>query len=119
MGDTLGVMNIYATTPGTFTPEQRASARTYADHAAAAIALAARLAHHTQLTGNLNAALVSRTTIDQAMGIIMGQRCCHADEAFAILRKISQDTNVKLRDVAAALIVQTTGTLPQPTLPIT
>jgi GAF domain-containing protein len=118
-GETLGVMNIYATTPATFTPEQRASARTYADHAAAAIALAARLAHHTQLTGNLNAALASRTIIDQAMGIIMGQRCCHADDAFALLRRISQDTNVKLRDVATALIIQTTGAPPQPTPPIT
>jgi hypothetical protein len=40
----------------------------------------------------------------QAKGIIMGDRHCSADEAFAILSKLSQDTNPKVRDVAAMLV---------------
>ena len=112
-------MNIYAATPRTFTPEQRARAHAYADQAAAAIAMATRLAHHTQLTDDLRAAMASRTIIDQALGILMGQLRCNADDAFAVLRKTSQDTNTKLRDVAATLITKTTGQPPRPTLPIT
>jgi len=46
----------------------------------------------------------SRAVIEQAKGIIMADRRCTADEAFAILAKVSQDSNRKLRDVAAALV---------------
>ena len=55
----------------------------------------ANLAHHMQ------AAMESRAVIEQAKGIVMGERRCSAEEAFAILVKVSEDTNRKLRDVAA------------------
>ena len=116
---TIGVINLYAPTPRTFTPAQRDRVRTYADQAAAAIAVATRLAHHSQLTDDLRAAMASRTTIDQALGILMGQLHCNADDAFAVLRKMSQDTNTKLRDVAATIITRTTGQSPRPPPPIT
>jgi AmiR/NasT family two-component response regulator len=51
-------------------------------------------------------AMESRAVIEQAKGIIMGDRRCTAAEAFAILTKLSQDTNRKLRDVAAALVTK-------------
>lgn len=116
---TIGVMNIYAPTPRAFTPEQRARAHAYADQAAAAIVVATRLAHHAQLTDDLRAAMASRTTIDQALGILMGELHCNADRAFAVLRKRSQDTNTKLRDVATSIITRTTGEPPTPAPPIT
>lgn len=111
-GATIGVINLYALKPQTFTPHERARAQLFADQAATAIAVATRLAHHTELTHDLRSAMVSRATIDQALGIFMSEQRCNADEAFAILRKLSQDTNTKLRDVAATLIAQTTGQLP-------
>jgi hypothetical protein len=43
-------------------------------------------------------------TIEQAKGIIMGDRHCSPEEAFRILTRLSQDTNRKLRDVALALV---------------
>jgi AmiR/NasT family two-component response regulator len=55
----------------------------------------------------MQAAMESRAVIEQAKGIIMGDRRCTADEAFRILRKLSQDTNRKVRDVAAALVART------------
>jgi GAF domain-containing protein len=117
-GVTIGVMNLYSTTPHTFTPDERARAHTYAEQAAAAIAVATRLAHHSQLTDDLRAAMASRTTIDQALGILMGELRCNSDDAFATLRKMSQKTNTKLRDVAATVITHTTGQPPRPTPPI-
>ena len=46
----------------------------------------------------------NRTVIEQAMGIIMAERRCTPDEAFAILSKLSQDTNRKVREVAMTLV---------------
>jgi AmiR/NasT family two-component response regulator len=51
----------------------------------------------------------SRAVIEQAKGIIMGERRCSADEAFRLLSKLSQDSNRKLRDVAAALVSRAPG----------
>jgi AmiR/NasT family two-component response regulator len=48
----------------------------------------------------------SRAVIEQAKGIVMADRRRTADEAFRILTKLSQDTNRKLRDVAAALVAR-------------
>jgi PAS domain S-box-containing protein len=53
---------------------------------------------------NLRRALTSRATIDQAKGIVMAERHCTPDEAFATLVKLSSDSNVKLADVALALV---------------
>jgi len=46
----------------------------------------------------------NRAVIEQAKGIIMADRRCTADEAFAILSQLSQDTNRMVRDVAATLV---------------
>lgn len=52
------------------------------------------------LAGQLETALESRATIEQAKGIVMAIRGCGPDEAFDHLQKVSNDTNTKLRDVA-------------------
>ncbi|GAA2094520.1 hypothetical protein GCM10009841_05050 [Microlunatus panaciterrae] len=57
----------------------------------------------------LREALTSRATIEQAKGIIMAQLGCGAEEAFDHLTSMSQHTNVRLRDVAAALVYQAAG----------
>lgn len=54
----------------------------------------------------LREALTSRATIDQAKGIVMAQRGLGPDEAWAWLVKVSNDTNVRVADVAAALVYQ-------------
>ena len=59
---------------------------------------------------NLEIALESSRVIGMAMGIIMANQLCTADQAFDALRRISQETNRKLRDVA--LDVTETGALP-------
>jgi AmiR/NasT family two-component response regulator len=56
------------------------------------------------LARHMQTAMESRAVIEQAKGIVMGERRCTAEEAFAVLVKVSQDSNRKLRDVAAALV---------------
>lgn len=53
---------------------------------------------------NLRRALTSRAAIDQAKGIVMAERRCTPDEAFDVLRTLSQHANVRLADVALALV---------------
>ncbi|MCQ4208479.1 ANTAR domain-containing response regulator [Streptomyces longispororuber] len=52
----------------------------------------------------MGAALRSRPVVDQACGIVMHVLGCDADEAFTVLRRISQTTNHKLAEVAAAVV---------------
>lgn len=55
------------------------------------------------LVQHLQTAMEHRAVIEQSKGIIMGVRCCSPEEAFTALVKVSQDSNRKVRDVAAAL----------------
>ena len=57
----------------------------------------------------LKEALTSRATIDQAKGILMARHGVDPDEAFRLLVRMSNDTNVRLADVARALVYQTGG----------
>ena len=57
----------------------------------------------------LEQALQSRSVIDQAIGVLMAQEQCSTDQAFDLLRKHSQNTNRKLREVAVDVITRLTG----------
>jgi GAF domain-containing protein len=111
-GQVIGALNIYATEAGVFGPQEQLVAGRFADEASRALALAVRIAERTEMSQHLQNALVSRAVIDQALGIIMGQNRCTAYEAFELLRTISQNRNVKLRDVAAEMITAVSGQPP-------
>jgi len=57
----------------------------------------------------LRRALETRTTIGQAVGIVMNQRALTAEEAFTHLVELSSHSNTKLRDVAASIVSQAEG----------
>ena len=54
--------------------------------------------------GQLRKALESRDIIGQAKGILMTRQRISAEEAFDILRRASQRSHMKLRDVAASVV---------------
>lgn len=58
------------------------------------------LVQATRLVTQLQAALTSRSTIDQAMGILISRTGCPPDQALDRLRQISQNENQNLRTVA-------------------
>ncbi|MFH0241686.1 ANTAR domain-containing response regulator [Streptomyces sp. HK10] len=72
----------------------------------AATGLARDRRHRAALaeTEQLRGALRSRPVVDQACGIVMYVLGCDAQEAFTLLRGISQHTNRKLSDLAGALV---------------
>jgi GAF domain-containing protein len=99
-----GALNIYGRRPGAFGDDVVTLAQTFAGYAAVALGNAFLYHRTAELARHLKAAMESRAVIEQAKGVIMAERRCTAEEAFAFLTAISQDTNRKLRDVAAALI---------------
>jgi transcriptional regulator with GAF, ATPase, and Fis domain len=104
-----GALNTYARTPHAFGEPSRNLARSIAAHAALALAHAYRYASVAREAASLQEAMRSRAVIEQAKGMIMAVRNCSADDAFAILVRLSQTSNQKLRDVAAQTVDQVSG----------
>jgi GAF domain-containing protein len=96
-GETLGALNIYAEEPNAFSDESRTLGLIFAAHSSVAWNAARRDAQFQR-------ALASRDTIGQAKGMIMERYHVNAVQAFDLLRKLSQDSNVPLIQVAAELI---------------
>ncbi|MGW2817436.1 ANTAR domain-containing protein [Streptomyces sp. NPDC001415] len=57
----------------------------------------------------LRRALDSRAAIDQARGMVMALAPCSCGKAWDVLVDVSQHCNVKLRDVATALVATAEG----------
>jgi GAF domain-containing protein len=93
----IGALNIYGAPGRQFTPEEVETARVLADHAAVAL-------HFAQRIEGLHIALDSRTLIGQAQGILMATYGIDANRAFAVLKRHSQDQNVRLVRVAQAVV---------------
>jgi hypothetical protein len=60
---------------------------------------------HAQMAARLQ----TMPVIEQAKGIIMAQSRCGQAEAFDILRRPSQQSNVPVRDLAAQIVAKVTG----------
>jgi hypothetical protein len=75
-----------------------------AQHADAVADLVAQTQSFVAEVMNLRRALTTRPTIEQAKGIVMAERRCSPDAAFQVLRQLSNETNVRLSDVALALV---------------
>lgn len=91
--DELGALNLYSRHPHAFGEAARTAGWILSSHAAVAFS-AART--HQQLGD----ALETRHEIGEAMGILMERYGLPEDAAFHVLKKASQDRNVKLREVA-------------------
>jgi GAF domain-containing protein len=94
---TAGALNLFAFKPHAFDGEDETIGTVLAAHAAAAI-LASREGQELQ------SALSTRDRIGQAKGIIMERYDVDDVRAFEMLRKLSQDSNTRLIDIAQRVI---------------
>lgn len=113
----VGALVLYARRPGAFGPDETRRADKFAAHASGALALSLRMASCADENDQLRSSIVSRAVIDQALGVIMATERCPQDKAFAMLRSVSQNTNVKIRDLAATIVTSVSGEPPRPTAP--
>ena len=116
-GEPVGAFVLYARRTGAFGPAEAKRADEFAKDASGALTLSLRMAACADQNDQLRSSIVSRAVIDQALGVIMAQERCPQDKAFTLLRSVSQNTNVKLRDLAAAIVARVSGEPPQPSAP--
>lgn len=103
-GQVVGAMNLYAHKPGLFPEPVRRIAAQFAEPASILLAGVLRRLSQAEVITELRTALASRGVIDQAIGIVVAHRRCGPEQAFRILRKVSNDRNIKLRVLAAAVV---------------
>lgn len=101
--DNLGALDLYSSRPDAFARGSEHVGWLLASHAAVAFSSART---HAQL----ETALETRHEIGEAMGIVMERYHLDQDQAFAVLRKSSQDRNVKLRELVRTVV--RTGEIP-------
>jgi GAF domain-containing protein len=99
-----GALNLYAHYPAAFGVVDRAKATILASLASLALSVAQSHEDEERRAENLNAALGTRETIGEALGILMERERITANQAFDILRRASQHLNIKLREVAQNLV---------------
>lgn len=95
--DTLGALNVFARTPNAFTTTDEELGTVLATHAAVALYAANK---NEQFTS----ALATRDIIGQAKGMLIERYRIDSVQAFALLTKLSQDTNTPLATLAQELV---------------
>jgi GAF domain-containing protein len=98
-GETMGALNAYAVQPHAFGKGSKDIGMIFAAHSSVAWNAARR-------DDQFKRALASRDTIGQAKGMIMERYGVDAVQAFDVLRKLSQDSNVPLVQVATELVAK-------------
>ncbi|WP_265522390.1 GAF and ANTAR domain-containing protein [Oerskovia flava] len=103
-----GALNLYAQQPNAFPADIIPLATTFAAVAAAALDAA-------RTEDQLQTAVHTRTLIGQAQGIIMERYRVSPAQAFAVLSRVSQDSNVRLQEVARQIVTtrRVPGAAPQ------
>jgi GAF domain-containing protein len=99
-----GGLNLYAVEADRFDDHDRHVSRAFASYAAVAVHNMHLYASTRDQARHLDTAMKTRAVIEQAKGILMSQRHCDADEAFALLAAASQRSNRKLRLIAQAIV---------------
>lgn len=99
-GGTRAALNLYSHTPGAFDDSARTIAGLFGVQAGL-------LLYGANYAAQMSRALDTRDVIGQAKGILMERFGLESDQAFQMLVRTSQDTNIKLTDIARRLTTST------------
>ena len=99
-GRAVGALNLYSTRPEAFGEDDLNEGAIFAAHAAVVLVNARALSDARREVDELYEALDTRDTIGRAKGILMEREGVTDEQAFEILKRLSQHLNVKLREVA-------------------
>ncbi|WP_240967681.1 GAF and ANTAR domain-containing protein [Streptomyces composti] len=87
--------------------ESRSAAQVFAARAADAIDTVLRVERLGQTAADVRTALLSRSVIDQAIGMLLAHERIAPDRALERLHRASQNRNIKLRDLCGLLVART------------
>lgn len=108
----LAALTVYSAETNVFTPVVATQVLAFSEMAARSLALALQVRAGLAHSADLRAALASRTAINTACGVIMGQNQCSYESAFQILRLASSHRNLTIRDVAEGMLSTLPGGVP-------
>jgi GAF domain-containing protein len=107
--DVIGALNLFGTDVGRMEPGDVRTVQALADVATIGLLQERAVRRGEVLTEQLQGALNSRVIIEQAKGAIAQMRGCSVDEAFTLMRGYCRNHNLRLSDVAHAVVTD-----PQP-----
>ena len=105
----VGSLDLYRHQPSAFTDQEVAVAEVLADIAAAYVATHRRRTQAEQVIQQLEHALVHRTEVEQAKGLLAAKLGMSVDDAFNLLRRHARDRNLKVVDVARQIVAGDTS----------
>ncbi|MER7332651.1 MULTISPECIES: GAF and ANTAR domain-containing protein [unclassified Micromonospora] len=100
----IGAINLYAGAADLLTPGHQLTAMLLAEHAGLLLAAVRDRARQAARAGELDSSLLGDGVVGQAIGVIMTQRGCPADEALDVLRSAASSLDIPLREVADRLV---------------
>jgi GAF domain-containing protein len=103
-GQAVGSLDIYHAQIRDWTDPDLTAARVLADIATGYVVHASELDRARRVNEQLQAALESRVLIEQAKGLLAGERGITVDQAFAILRTHARGRNASIRSIAEAVV---------------
>lgn len=103
-GQVLGAINFYSRERNALRTGQREEGWVFAAQASVIVSNVKEFEARGVQLEQLEEGLKTRTMIGQATGLLMAQEGLTSDEAFQKLVKVSQTSNVKLRDIAQSYV---------------
>jgi GAF domain-containing protein len=100
----IGALNLFSTAAGRIEPGDLKVIQALADVATIGLLQQRALAHSEILTEQLQGALNSRVTIEQAKGALARMRDVSVNEAFTLMRDHSRRQHLRLTDLALAVV---------------
>lgn len=109
-GAVVGVLTVYGDASGALDPEVDPDRlQVVADAASLVVTARQQMGELRSTAENLQVAMRSRATIEQAKGVVAAHLGCTPEQAFEALSAVSQDRNVKLRELAALVASDPVG----------
>jgi hypothetical protein len=100
----IGALNLFSTSEGRIDANDGKVIQALADVATIGLLQQRAIAHGEILTEQLQVALASRVSIEQAKGALARMRRVSVDEAFTLMRTHARQNHLKLTDLALAVI---------------
>ncbi|TWF80669.1 GAF domain-containing protein [Pseudonocardia hierapolitana] len=117
--ETIGGLNLFASTPGELSPHALRVGQALADVATIGILQERALRRQEMLAEQLQGALNSRVIIEQAKGMLAERGRIELDQAFTLLRAAARSRQRRLSDLARDIVsgAVISGVLPDPPRP--
>lgn len=105
--ETIGALNIFRSQPGPLSASDLRLGQAMADVATVGLLQERAIAERELLATQLQSALTSRIQLEQAKGVLAERAGVEMDQAFTAMRDYARGHNLRLREVAAAIVAGT------------